>query len=415
MLWVEKRLSAQNGGKLNMPAPEGADLPAPEGAYLPAADSAYLPALDGLRAISIAFVLGAHAGLDHVLPGAFGVTLFFFISGWLITRQLLAGLDRRGQVGFGRFYARRALRLMPAAVMYTLLAGTAYLGLGGHISPAGAGAAVFYGANYYDLWAGYHSTVPGVRHPFNILWSLAIEEHFYLVWPACLALTWRRRHLFAALLLLCVAILLWRATLFHLCFVPGAPAVCGPTNPNPLWAYNRLYLATDTRLDSIAFGAALAIATWQNRAFVCRAAGGWALPALGVALLFLSFACPGSFARHVLRPTLQGTGLMLTFPAILARPSLATPLANPALVLIGRLSYALYLWHWGAMMLADRFFPAGHTAAWVMTTLPLAVILALLSYTLIERPMLRLRRHFGSAAPDAFVTHALAVQETLAP
>ena len=144
-----------------------------------AASDTYLPVLDGLRAVSILLVLLSHLGLDHVLPGAFGVTLFFFISGYLITRQLCGGLARTGRIGFGRFALRRVLRLMPAGLAYILVAGLAYCAAGGLITPAGWLAAIFYGANYYDLWAGYHSTLPGVRHPFNILWSLAIEEHFY--------------------------------------------------------------------------------------------------------------------------------------------------------------------------------------------------------------------------------------------
>ena len=353
-------------------------------------DTAYLPVLDGLRAVSILLVLLSHLGLDHVVPGAFGVTLFFFISGYLITRQLQGALERDGRIGFGRFYLRRVLRLMPAGLAYILVAGLAYCAAGGFISPAGWLAAVFYGANYYDLWAGYHSTLAGVRHPFNILWSLAIEEHFYAIWPAFLALLWRGRWAVAGLAMVCAAILLWRLYLWDVCFAPGAPWVCGPANPNPLWRYNRLYLATDARLDSIAFGALLALAPRPASRF---AAFG------GAVLLAVSFVVPGAFGRHVLRPSLQGVALLGLFPWLLNGE---TPLhralrCEPARML-WRLSYSLYLWHWLALGMADAVFPA-RRPAWAVLAVILAFSMAALSYVGIERPMHRLRRRFGSHAP----------------
>ncbi|MEJ0046621.1 MAG: acyltransferase [Rhodospirillales bacterium] len=329
---------------------------------------------------------------DRVVPGAFGVTLFFFISGYLITRQLLASLATRGRIGFAGFYARRVLRLMPAGIAYIVVAGFCYRLAGGHISVAGWAAALLYGANYYDLWAGYHSTLPGVRHPFNILWSLAIEEHFYALWPASLALLWRRRAL-QAVLLLCAAELAWRFLLLHACFVPGAPAFCGPENPNPLWRYNRLYLATDTRLDSLAWGVVLALL--QPRGF------GPGRPAalIGLALLAASFVGGGPLARDVMRPTLQGVALLAILPWLLEGHGWAArALAAPPSLFVGRLSYSLYLWHWGALAVADWSAPR-FGATWLALAVTLSSVLALASYYGIERPMLRLRHRFGSRAP----------------
>ena len=148
----------------------------------------YLPALDGLRAVAILLVVLSHLDLGRIVPGAFGVTLFFFISGYLITRQLLGGMARHGRLDFKGFYLRRCLRLMPQAVTYIVAAGLVYSALGGRITAAGWAAALLYGANGYDLVAHYGPTLPGVRHPFNILWSLAIEEQFYLLWPVALVL-----------------------------------------------------------------------------------------------------------------------------------------------------------------------------------------------------------------------------------
>ncbi len=349
----------------------------------------YLPALDGLRAVSILLVVLSHLGLDHVVPGAFGVTLFFFISGFLITRQLAGALARSGHIDFPGFYLRRALRLMPAGTAYIALAGLAYVAAGGRIDPAGWIAALLYGANYYDLWAGYHSTLPGVRHPFNILWSLAIEEHFYALWPACLLLVGIGRRAVLSVALLCLAVLLWRLWLWNFCFTPGAPGVCGPGNPNPLWHYNRLYLATDTRLDGIAYGAILALTPLRGR------------PISGVLLLALSFALPGPFCRHVLRPSLQGAALLGLVRWLLESQGwMHRALCTLPARWLGRLSYSLYLWHWGALGVADYCYPAGG-ARWLMVAVPLSLALAMASYAGIEQPMLRWRRRFGSHAPAA--------------
>ena len=351
----------------------------------------YIPALDGLRAVAILLVVAAHAGLDRLVPGAFGVTLFFFISGYLITRQLLAGLERHGRIGFGGFYLRRVLRLLPAGVAYVALSGALYLALGGHISLLGWLAAVFYGANIYDLWIGYRSTLAGVRHPFNILWSLAIEEHFYAVWPVLLACVWRRRFLLAGLVALCLAVLCWRAWLFAHCTWHFS-AACGRPQA-PAWRYNRLYQGTDTRLDSIAWGAVLAVAE-QRRPGLVRAAG--RLWPAGLAALAASFLMTGDLTRQVLRTSLQGASLLLLVPALLHRPGrVRDALCRPTMLLVGRLSYSLYLWHWGAFMAADDL--AGpRRAMWLAAGLPLAALLAAASYRFVEQPMLALRRRAGS-------------------
>ena len=354
----------------------------------------YIPALDGLRAIAILLVVAAHAGLDHVLPGAFGVTLFFFISGYLITRQLLAGLTRTGRIGFGGFYLRRVLRLLPAGVAYVALSGALYIALGGHVSALGWLSAVFYGANIFDLWVGYRSTLAVARHPFNILWSLAIEEHFYAVWPPVLAALWRLRFLAFGLVALCVAVLCWRAWLFQHCTWHFA-AFCGRLQTNPAWRYNRLYQGTDTRFDSIAWGAVLAVIEQRRPALIRAASSLW--PG-GLLALAFSFLLKDDFTRQVLRTSIQGMGLLLLFPALLYRPGLIrTFLSLPAMLLIGRLSYSLYLWHWGAFMVADHV--AGpNRALWLAIGLPLSALMAAASYRLVEQPMLLLRRRAGSHA-----------------
>jgi peptidoglycan/LPS O-acetylase OafA/YrhL len=122
-----------------------------------------------------------------------------------------------------------------------------------------------------------------------------------------------------------------------------------------------------------------------------------ALPA--AAILLVSVLLPGSFARQVVRTSLQGAALLYIFPLLLeSRGRLAQALSAPPAVAIGRLSYSLYLWHWGAFGVADRLAPA-HGILWQAIALPLATGLSLLSYQCIERPMLALRRQAGSHAP----------------
>jgi peptidoglycan/LPS O-acetylase OafA/YrhL len=351
--------------------------------------------LDGVRAVSILLVVLSHLGLDHVLPGAFGVTLFFFISGYLITRQLLAHLNATGRIGLGRFYLRRALRLMPASLVYVAVAGGLYCLAGGRIPPLAWLSAVFYGANYYALAVGYATTLAGVRQPFNILWSLAIEEHFYLVWPVLLGLAWRSRFLAAGVLAFCAAVLVWRGALYDLCFLDHVGGVCARLRPDPLLRYNQLYLATDTRADSIAWGVLLATEEARLSRFAARPF--WLTLAAGA--LVVSFLLPGPIGHYVLRPTLQGAALLGLMPAILRREGwMKRLLAWPQAVAIGRLSYSLYLWHWGALAAADWALTR-HGMPWLAVAVPLTLAAATLSYRAIERPMLRLRRRAGSQTP----------------
>ena len=358
---------------------------------------AYIPSLDGLRALAILLVLASHLGFERVAPGGFGVTLFFFISGYLLTGQMAGEFARTGRIAFGRFYLRRALRLMPAALAFIAIAGGVFVAVGGEITPLGWISALFYGANYYDLYASYDTTLPGVRHPFNILWSLAVEEHFYLLWPVVLAALLRRGRgaALAVLAMLCIAEVAWRATLFPACFAHQPSPVCGVSQ-----GY-RLYKATDTRLDSIAWGALVALLAAAPTSLKFRLlVGSRMAQAAAAVLLAATFLVRDPQFREVERYTVQGIALAVLIPGLIWADSPARRLFEaPSLVLIGRISYALYLWHWAALSAADYAAPQGG-AAWMAIAVGLSAVLSLLCWTLIERPMLRLRRRAGSHAPS---------------
>jgi peptidoglycan/LPS O-acetylase OafA/YrhL len=363
-----------------------------------AAPSGYQPALDGLRAVSILLVVASHLGVSPLIPGGFGVTLFFFISGYLITGQLLKSLHTTGRIGFAGFYLRRALRLLPAGLAYIVVAGLAFQMAGGSLPLSAWAAAIIHGANYADIWGWFRSTLHGVRHPFNILWSLAIEEHFYVIWPAALAALRGTRRAIVFLVALCAVTLLWRIVLLHACFAPGetnSPGFCGPPEPGPFLHYDRLYFATDTRLDAIAYGALMALLETRIALAGARRA------CLGLFLLILSFALTGGLGRDALRGTLQGIAFLALVPW-LNQPS-SWPyrlLCLAPFLLIGRLSYSLYLWHWAALGAADIIAPH-HYQHWFAIAAPLSCVLAAASYWGIERPMLRVRRRFGSHVKQA--------------
>jgi peptidoglycan/LPS O-acetylase OafA/YrhL len=389
------------------------------------AGQGYLPALDGLRAVAVLLVVASHAGLERAVPGGLGVTVFFAVSGFLITRQIVAQHRRDGRVGLGRFYRRRLLRLVPAWLAYVALAGGAFVLAGGWIGVGGWAAALGQGSNYYQLASGYRSVLPGVRHPFNILWSLAVEDHFYLLWPVALLACLARGRLGWALglcLAACALVLAWRLWLLGDCFAPR-PGVwaCLRIEANPAFRYNRLYLATDTRLDSIAWGAVPALLLAMRPAWGARLAAARALPALALGVLAASLALGSAWAatlpgeagavlggptgREALRTTVQGAALAVLVPAVaLTTHRWRRALEGRAALAVGRASYSIYLWHWGAFALADGLAARG-SAAWVALALPMAAGLSAASFLGVERPMLRARRRAGSHASGGSGRH----------
>lgn len=285
--------------------------------------------------------------------------------------------------------------MLPAALVFLLLAGGGFALAGGRISATGWLSALLYGANYYDLYAGYRSTLPGVRHPFAILWSLAVEEHFYVVWPCALLLLLRHRRVVAALLAVCTIELVWRAWLYPACFGSVPDALCG------VRPWYRIYKATDARLDFIAWGALVAVLAARHGALAGRIAASGTARAGAAMLLLLGFAIRDPWFREVARYSLQGVGLSVLVPAVLVRPGLARGLLErPAALLVGRLSYGIYLWHWAALAVADAAALAGSTA-WLAIGAGLTALFSVASWVLVERPMLRLRRRAGSLASAA--------------
>ncbi|HET9690764.1 MAG TPA: acyltransferase, partial [Acidimicrobiales bacterium] len=203
------------------------------------------PPLDGLRAVAVLSVLGYHLYEPHVLPsGYLGVDLFFVLSGFLITTGLVDEFDAGGGVVFGRFYVRRALRLLPAALAVVLVAlGLALATLHGDLRHQ-----TLVGLPWIVLYAGNWARAVGASSLGVLanLWSLAVEEQFYLLWPVVLVAFLSRRvareRLAAALVALAAVEVAYREVLFH----TGV-------------SVERLVNGIDTHSDGLLLGCALAL------------------------------------------------------------------------------------------------------------------------------------------------------------
>ena len=327
----------------------------------------HLPALDGIRAIAILIVMISHI-LTPIVPGGFGVTLFFFVSGFIITRMMLI----QGFTGrhLKAFYVRRFFRLAPALLVYMLVSGLVMNALGYPIPGRDFFATLFYYANYHQFTNYGH-----VLSPLVITWSLAVEEHFYFMFPILLILS--GRHLVAVLVTAIVAILAWRMVLVHGFHVPMA----------------RTYIATDTRLDSIAWGCLLSVLIERKHVFLARLAS-WRALLLSAIVLLATFAIRRDDFRETFRYTLQGAALMPVFCALFwsqaplpwLRPALESRIAR----YVGNISYSLYLYHFLVLSVCNALI--SNLVELKVVALVSAFLLATVSYYLIENPI----RRFGS-------------------
>ncbi|WOF44582.1 acyltransferase [Sphingopyxis indica] len=294
----------------------------------------YIAGLDGIRAISVSLVMIAHFGFADVVPGGLGVTIFFFVSGFLITTLLLQERAQFGRISLPNFYARRFLRLSPELLLLIIFGST--LGLSySSLRMSDVVSAITYTTNYYALYSE-HSLNEFMRWPH--LWSLAVEEHFYLSFPLVVLLFGKRaRTVIWILASVCASILIWR-----LCIAQwGAPFGWG----NAEHPYT--YLATDTRIDSIAYGC-LSGALLQDRNFRAHSIVGsyTAIAAAGILMLFSLLYRDIDF-RETVRYSLQGASLMLLFYGLFGRGGAPVIwlLEIAPLRHLGVLSYGAYLWH----------------------------------------------------------------------
>jgi peptidoglycan/LPS O-acetylase OafA/YrhL len=377
----------------------------------------YLPGLDGMRALAVLAVMVYHAN-NTWLPGGFlGVEVFFVISGYLITLLLIGEHERTGTVSLRHFYLRRARRLLPA--LFTLLIGlTIYTALFrrevlGQLR-GDVLAALTYSSNWYQIWVGQGYTASGDFAPLRHLWSLAVEEQFYLIWPLVmigLIRLGRRRlpEMSRWLFLAAIGVTAVMALLYY----PGQIGTCDVT-PDAYWQvagrciskteFN--YLGTFTRAGGLLLGAAFAM-VWRPVAVMrgpmrrkghlvdLVALGG--LAGLAALTWYLHIITPEGGAD----PWLFRGGFFVCGLATLAliagvthRGAWTGPiLGNPLLLWIGLRSYAIYLFHWpiyqGIRGVAGRPL----TVAEFVLALAITFVVCEISYRFIEMPVRR--RHVG--------------------
>jgi peptidoglycan/LPS O-acetylase OafA/YrhL len=350
----------------------------------------YIPGLDGLRAIAVLIVLVAHFGLGHLVPGGFGVTVFFFVSGFLITRLLIAEAEKKDRIGLKDFYIRRAIRLFPALIGMTFVTTAIHMWLGLGAPVAGEFAAAnLYFTNYYQIAEQAAGHAPYMS--WTPLWSLAVEEHFYLLFPALLMLTglnWRR--ITTVLLALIVLVPLWRL----------AVSLIWPET-----AELYTYMATDARIDSIAYGCLFSLGLHQlSDPAKLRWLIGWVPAGLAVLALLATFVIRDEMFRQVLRFSVQGVAigvLMLNLYFGRAFTWAFPVLELPPLRWIGRVSYGLYLWHFPVLDLVERM--AWSQAATIIVALIASFAITALSFYFWEQKFVALRKRFGAhiVAPKA--------------
>ncbi|MCR6706304.1 MAG: acyltransferase [Cellulomonas sp.] len=374
-------------------APRPADV-APARAGSSAVVQGFRRDVQGLRAVAVVLVLAFHAGLP--VPGGFvGVDVFFVVSGFLITGLVADEVMRTGRLRLGRFYARRARRLLPAAAL-TLVAvvvmASVWLPVTRWRDIAGDVVAT---SLYVVNWRLADRSVDYLAQdaapsPVQHFWSLAVEEQFYVVWPllvvALVALARlrgrrvTRRGLAVGVAVIGGASLVWSVAL---------------TAADP----SRAYFVTTTRAWELAAGALLAllahrVARLPQRALVVA---GW----LGLALIgYAAFALSGATPFPGVAAALPVGGTVLVLAAGIAGPGVR-PLGARVLQPVGATSYSLYLWHWPAVVLATGLAGGPPPTSALVLAVALSVLPAVASYVLVEKPLhtsARLRASVGRSA-----------------
>ncbi len=339
-----------------------------------------IPSLDGIRAIAVSLVFFAHSGLENIIPGGLGVTIFFVLSGYLITTLMRIEHSRSGSISYRGFYLRRLLRLMPP--LFIVVAAAALLSavsiIDGDFTLGGLLSALFYFGNYYVISHDFH----GIPAGLGLVWSLAIEEHYYLFYPPLAALLLRvgRVRLSVSLLsMICAAVLAWRYWLvFH-----GASE-----------AY--LTMATDTRVDAILIGCLMALLRnpWLDRVSPPKALNDWAIASVCIATLVGTLLYRDDVFRLTARYTLQSLAIApLIYLAVARADRLPFRWLNARpLVYIGTISYTIYLAHHVILSGLVKHWPQ---LGWVWLTLAgVALTLAVAEpmRRWVERPCAKLRK-----------------------
>ncbi|MFT4127262.1 MAG: acyltransferase, partial [Gordonia sp. (in: high G+C Gram-positive bacteria)] len=369
--------------------------------------ASYLPALDGLRALAVGFVVLYHLHVPGLDSGLLGVGVFFTLSGFLITSILLSTRERTGGFALTKFWLARARRLLPAVllVLATALLAT-WITDPDTLVKRGKQAlsALFYVNNWYNIGtADSYFDRFGGPGPFDHLWSLSIEEQFYLLWPLLLAgllLVLRKR------LWVTCAVLALAAGSFLLLNDLAAPSLDN----------SRAYEGTDTRAGGLLLGAALAV-WWPARArTVGHAARCWidvfALAGLGAIAFLIATTPDGDISLYRSGILILTVATMAVLVATVVPETLVASILGIApLRWIGERSYGIYLWHMPVIAFLPGTLRSERPVATAAITIGVTIAFAAVSWRYVEDPIRRLgfKRAFTTArAPaDTIRNHTL--------
>lgn len=338
----------------------------------------HLPALDGLRAVFVLLVVLYHGGLP--LSASLGVSGFFVLSGFLITLLLLREHDGTGTISLRGFYARRALRIFPAyyAFLAVSIAADLYAG-DARIVPAIV-PGILYLVNYYN--AAFDHPSISIAHA----WSLAVEEQFYLLWPVLFLWVLRRGRaaVARALVLAICAVVIWRCIAWKVLGFGSA----------------YLYNVFEARFDSLATGCLLAVGLssgWLD-AFVRGVARNWILPVITAALLGWTSVRGGNDFRYTVGFTVQSLllAILLVQLMVLSRGPVWGWLEWAPVRYIGRISYGIYLYHILGLAIGRKLAGA-YSGAALLLGVCMTLLMAALSYHLMESRVLAYKERFGGA------------------
>jgi peptidoglycan/LPS O-acetylase OafA/YrhL len=370
------------------------------------------PALDGLRAVAVLGVMVYHLDGGDLLPGGYlGVDVFFVLSGFLITSLLIREWDKRdGRVILRNFYVRRCLRLFPAlgCVIAASAAFAVLLELTGNAESRASGQTELLGIPWVILYAGNWARALGL-HALGMLgqtWSLAVEEQFYLAWPALFIIVsrycTRRKRVALWLAFLALTVRIYRLILAHLGY-----------------GVNRIYFGTDTHCDGLLVGSAAAFWLMSRKSSSLHSAGygplkvltGLAAASLVILFVFGSLTdCPLEISAATLASLAVVVGLVTGAAPSAVKRALSSSLA----VWIGRRSYGLYLWHYivyiAAISLFDHSAKNSDHGGLSVHQIPIDLVylgaffasfmVAALSYRIVELPLLGLKSRFQSEEPN---------------
>jgi peptidoglycan/LPS O-acetylase OafA/YrhL len=348
-------------------------------------DRGHQPGLDGVRGVAILLVLGQHAPTRPLIDGFVGVTVFFCLSGYLITTLLVRELHT-GTIDLRAFYRRRAARLGPglltvvAVTTVVLLIDRRDLGVGQVLAPAGT--ALAYATSLYD-WTGHFFATYDY---FNYTWSLSVEEQFYLLWPFALLWGYRRNpRLFTALTVALIGITL------------GLNLYLGLSQAVRFDPHE--YVGSDTNALPILVGCLLALVVqndWLSQSVRYLAPGAL------LALALLPVLAARNDTTRTSLVTVTGTGLTLVLLiGVVTRPlsAVGSLLSTGPMRWLGERSYSIYLWN--VLARIAILHALGHTVVGDLAWIAMAVVLAEASFRLVERPLrARFGRRSGVAARD---------------